>query len=122
MAIYGVWMDHDHAKVLNFKPNEVIKSKLDRNTKAHHTGHHENEKENHIQKFYHDLVNHLKDADQVLIMGPGLAKTEFVKHVESHHHKEFRKKIVGVESADHLTDGEFEKKAREFFTKRNLFN
>jgi len=122
MSIYAVWLDHDHAKILNFTPQELRHEKVDRSSHGHHTGNHEQEKKNQIQKFYHELLNHLQSANQILVMGPGQAKTEFVKHMEDHHHKNLLAKVIGVEAIDYVTDGEIEKKAREIFTKHNLFS
>jgi hypothetical protein len=51
---------------------------------------------------------------EVLIVGPGLAKGELVKHLGSHD-PVWRKKIVGVETVDHPTDKEVVAHARKYF-------
>lgn len=122
MAHYVVWMDHQHAKLFKFVPGEVVKSEVQSHGAKHHNGHLDNANQNHLHKFYNDLASHLKDADEVLIVGSGVAKTEFKHYVEKHGDKSLNKKIVGVENMDKATDKEIEIKARSFFTKHDLFN
>ncbi len=121
MSIFAVWLDHQEAHIFNFLPGQVKKEKLKQHGASHHTGNHEAEKQNQVQKFYHEIAEHLKLAQEVLVLGPGMAKTEFTHFLEGHHHKDLAKKIVAVESMDYASENEIEKKARIYFTKHNLF-
>jgi stalled ribosome rescue protein Dom34 len=68
--------------------------------------------ENH--SFYHDIVSTLQPAQEWLLLGPGSAKDELVKHIRSHH-PQLLGRIVGVESADHPTEPQILAHARKFF-------
>ena len=56
----------------------------------------------------------LAEAAEVLVVGPGVAKLEFIKHVAKHEHA-LEPKIVGVETVDHPTDGQLVAYARRYF-------
>ena len=51
------------------------------------------------------------EADSWLIAGPGGTKKDLEKYLEGHG-EELKKKLVGVESMDHPTEGELLKQAR----------
>lgn len=112
-------MDHETAKVFHiggdsfdeatFKmPKHQLASRAKgRNT--HHRG------ETHDQKeFYDAIVKAVADAQEILVMGPGTAKLDFLKHVHKHD-AALEPRIVGVESADHPTDGQVVAHARAYF-------
>jgi hypothetical protein len=50
----------------------------------------------------------------VLVTGPGLAKTEFVKYV-ARHDPALLERIVAVETVDHPSDGALVAHARAYF-------
>ncbi|MDO9384593.1 MAG: hypothetical protein Q7T86_17220 [Hyphomicrobiaceae bacterium] len=56
----------------------------------------------------------LRPAHEWVFMGPGSAKNELAKHVETHD-SEFRPRIVGVATVDHPTDGQIVAQARSLF-------
>jgi stalled ribosome rescue protein Dom34 len=66
------------------------------------------------QHFYHEVVEALKGAQEILIVGPASAKLNLVKHIHSHDAK-LSDKVVGVESVDHPTDGQLVAYARKYF-------
>lgn len=117
-----VWIEHDHAKVFSYSPEGSQKSEIkNKYTGSHHTGHFEQEKKNNLKKYYHDLAQQLKDAEKLLLVGPGLAKTEFRNHLEQDH-KALAKNIIGIETLDKSTDGEIQNLAKKFFQKYDLFH
>jgi peptide subunit release factor 1 (eRF1) len=67
---------------------------------------------NHLQKYYDEVIVLIRDADSILILGPGEAKTELKKRLEGQHLGE---RIVGVEAADKMTEGQVAAKVREHF-------
>lgn len=56
----------------------------------------------------------LEGADAVLIVGPSTAKLELFRYLHEHDRR-IESKVVGVESADHPTDGEIVARARSYF-------
>lgn len=122
MAYFAVWMDHDHAKIFKFLPEKVEKTEIKRHPHHHNPAHAQNEKNDSVHQFYKDLAKHLDAAKEIYLLGAGVAKNEFKSYLEKHHLERISKHIVGLESMDKSTDGEIEKKARAFFTHRNVFN
>jgi len=65
--------------------------------------------------FYHEVVEALKGAQEILIVGPASAKLNLIKHINSHDHQ-LTDKVIGVESVDHPTDAQLVSYARKYFT------
>jgi stalled ribosome rescue protein Dom34 len=112
------WLDHRQAKVFFFDRSAVESLRL-ATTLTHHQTHNkagtiDGKRAPENQSFYHDIVSALQPAKEWLIVGPGSAKDELVKHIRSRHpHMEDR--IVGVETADHPTEAQIVAHARTFF-------
>jgi stalled ribosome rescue protein Dom34 len=68
--------------------------------------------ENQLNRYYDDVIASIRDAESILILGPGEAKGELEKRLES---KELRGRIVGIETADKMTDRQIAAKARQHF-------
>jgi len=66
-----------------------------------------------LQQYYQQVLVELTDADKILIFGPGKAKTEFFKELQKS--KKFADKIVGVETADKMTEKQIVAKVRALF-------
>jgi stalled ribosome rescue protein Dom34 len=66
-------------------------------------------------RFFNDIAEALKDAIEILIVGPGKEKTAFVTHVKEHQPL-VAAKIQGVETIDHPNEGQLLAYARKHFT------
>lgn len=123
MATYVIWMDSEKAQIFNLKTSGIEKSHLEKHKGDHHT---HSKKDHHgdpaTEHYFRDLAVRLKDAEEVLILGPGLAKNHFKTHLENHHGEQLAKKIVGIENSDHPTDNQILAEARKFFATYNLYN
>lgn len=65
----------------------------------------------HLTGFYDEVIARLRGAEAILILGPGEAKGEFIKRIQS-------KKLGGViqvETADKMTDRQVAAKVSEHF-------
>lgn len=60
------------------------------------------------------VANAVKTAGAILITGPASAKQELVKHIERAH-PQLAKRIAGVDTVDHPSDGELLNLGRKFF-------
>lgn len=122
MTNCAVWLDSEKAYVFNLKSSGVEKSHLEMKVRDHHThnkkDHHEDPAPEH---FFHELAQKLAHANEILILGPGVAKTHFKSHLEVHHPTGLDKKVVGVESCDHPTDNQIVAYSKRFFKAHNLF-
>jgi len=66
----------------------------------------------HLNTYYNEVILCIHDAESILIFGPGEAKGELKKHLER---DGLGGLIVGVETADEMTDGQIAAKARQHF-------
>jgi stalled ribosome rescue protein Dom34 len=112
----AVWIDHHEAKVFHVDDAAFDPAKI----KPHH----------HIQRrdtmtaehahpadalhYFQAVEKALADVEEILIVGPGSAKLELIKHVHQHNHT-LVPKIVGVETVDHPTDGQLVAFAHKYF-------
>lgn len=113
-----IWIDHREAHILYFdaKKNDVIKS-----GSAHTHLHH---KANSIgsgnipvdHQFFHKVVSAVAAVNKMLVVGPGSAKVEFLKHA-AEHNPIVAKKILGVETVDHPTDAQTIAYAQKYFNR-----
>jgi hypothetical protein len=113
-----VWLDHREAKVVDFSVDDkhVVN--------VHHKGGH---RQVHHRAgsvgsghapddlhFYDAIVTALGDAQEILVTGPGTAKVSFREHVTKRHGPVARR-LVGVETLDHPSEGELLAFARKYF-------
>jgi stalled ribosome rescue protein Dom34 len=119
-----VWLDHRSAHVLHLGHDDVaalhVHAKgsghmLEHAKHIHHragtrTGNHAPDN----PTYFNDVVAALGDAHDWLIVGPGTAKQDFMRHLRDHR-PELVERIVGIESADHPTDKQIVANARRYF-------
>ncbi|PKN93999.1 MAG: hypothetical protein CVU44_06245 [Chloroflexi bacterium HGW-Chloroflexi-6] len=65
-----------------------------------------------LNKFYSEVITHIRSADAVLIFGPGEAKGELEKRIE---HEGLSARILAIETVDKMTDRQIVAKVRERF-------
>jgi len=70
----------------------------------------ERKAESHLNKYYDEVIACLQNADSIWILGPGEAKGELKKRIES---KKLRGKIARVETVDKMTDHEIAEHVRQ---------
>lgn len=113
-----VWMDHRDARVFTFNASSADKSVVH----SHQLQPHLHRKSNSIgdgraaadPAYFDDIAKALQDTHEILLTGPANAKLELKKHLEQKW-PQIAKKVVGVESADHPTDGVLLDHARRYF-------
>jgi len=120
----GLWIDHRKA---------VIVSVTDRAEKTRHIVSHmekhvrfsgktqdglaEDQRDRrftgHLHKYYDKVVSYIRDADSILILGPGEAKVELKTRLES---EALGGRIAGIETVDKLTERQLAAKVRQHFS------
>jgi stalled ribosome rescue protein Dom34 len=113
----GLWIDHKQAYAIWCEDGrvDVIPSHVE--PPAHYSGgtqlggklnqkadvelHHNDRFRLQLTKYYREVIAVLKDADSILIMGPGQAKIELEKALRKH--KSMQNRILRVETADKMT-------------------
>ncbi len=111
-----VWLDHIKAQVMHFDLNEVESEFLKtHSTHPHPHLRHSNGREDDNSLFFRDIGEVLKDATEILVVGPGDEKTAFVTHLTAHFPL-IAARIKAVETVDHPTDGQLLAHARKYFS------
>ena len=118
MATHAViWIDHKEARVFHVHPETVDSTTVlaaQHHIHRHPKGREVQEHPDDAHRFFGEVAHQLAGVDALLIVGPASAKLEFFRHLHAHDRK-LESKVVGVESADHPTDGEIVARARECF-------
>ena len=65
----------------------------------------------HLDTYYDEVISHLRDAEVILIFGPGEAKGELVKRVAR---EKLSGRIAGVETVDKMTIPQIAAKVRKY--------
>lgn len=111
-----VWLDHSEAHVIHFNRDEsqtdIIKSasKPHLHVKAGGNGGRSADDRAYLEQ----VISSVKDAQEILITGPGTEKTVLYKLMLKQH-PSVAEKVVSVESSDHPTDNQLLAYARKFF-------
>ncbi len=112
----AVWIDHSEAKIFHIDGESFDPATV---RPRHHLERHKAVTAEHAHPadaahFFHDVATALGDAEEILVVGPGTAKLELLKHVHRHEHA-LEPKIVGIETVDHPTDGQLLAYVRRYF-------
>jgi stalled ribosome rescue protein Dom34 len=119
MATHAVvWIDHKEARVFHVHPTSTDETTI--LAPQHHIHRHPKgrgearEHPDDLIRFFTAVARTLQGADAVLIVGPSSAKLELLRHFHQHD-RVLESRVVGIESADHPTDGQIVARAREYF-------
>jgi hypothetical protein len=125
----GLWIDHKQAYVISDQDGivEVIPSHIE--PPAHYSGGtqlggKQNQKADtelrksdrfrlQMKKYYQQVISALKDANSILIIGPGEAKIEFEKALMKY--KGLQDRVLKVETADKMTKNQMVAYVRKFY-------
>jgi stalled ribosome rescue protein Dom34 len=113
-----IWIDHSEARIAHVHPEAADETTI--LAPQHHIHRHPKgrgearEHPDDAHRFFAEVAKALAGVDAILIVGPSSAKFEFFKYVHQHE-RGLEPKIVGIESADHPTDGEIVTRARTYF-------
>ena len=70
----------------------------------------------HLNIYYEAVIACLRDAESILLFGPGEAKGELKKRLEK---KKLGGRIVGVETVDKMSDRQIAAKVRQYFAEES---
>jgi hypothetical protein len=127
----GLWIDHKKAIVVAVtdKGEEIglvlskVEKQLRRSGDSPLEGRHESQQvpaddsrqrafTGHLNIYYDAVIACLRDAQSILIFGPGEAKSELKRRLERSNMGE---RIAGVETVDKMTDRQIAAKVRQYF-------
>jgi stalled ribosome rescue protein Dom34 len=113
-----IWIDHNDARIFHVHPEAAEETTV--LAPQHHIHRHPKgrgearEHPDDERRFFHDVAGHLEGVDAILIVGPSSAKLEFFRYIHAHE-RVLEPKVVGIETADHPTDGQIVARARSYF-------
>jgi len=120
----GVWIDHRKAVIVlvtdEGEETRLIESNMEKHVRfssgSSQDGSAESTRDrqfaSHLGGYYDKVIACIRDAESILIFGPGEAKGELEKRLEN---KELGGRIVGIETVDKMTDRQIAAQVRQHF-------
>ncbi len=120
----GLWIDHKKAVIVFVAGKDTEIEFISSNIEKHHrqsgvatpaddvrqrglTG--------HLNSFYDEVVSCIRNAESILILGPGEAKGELKKRLEKDN---LSRRIIGIKTSDKMTDKQIVALVRGHFRNR----
>jgi hypothetical protein len=108
----GLWIDHRKAVIVSLTDSgenlREVPSHMEKHVRysggaADVSGEDQRDMRfaDHLARFYEKVIARIRNADAILILGPGEAKGELKARLE---HESLGGSIVGIETADKMTD------------------
>jgi len=121
----GVWIDHRKAviAILAGKTEQVLQVTSDMEKHVRYSGAAQEDSAEdqrdrrftgHLNKYYDQVIGCIRDADSILLLGPGEAKIELEERLGK---EGLRGRIVGIETVDKMTDRQVAARVRQRFLK-----
>jgi len=127
----GLWIDHSRAVIVSISGKKekvvILESEINRHFRSP-TGKNDsspNGRRNvtpgdiqdrgfaeHMSAFYNKVISSLRGAGAIYILGPGESKGELAKKIQN---SGLSGKVVGIETADKMTDHQIAAKIRKYF-------
>jgi hypothetical protein len=127
----GLWIDHRKALIVTVTDKgqvisliiSAVEKQARRSLKSRHAGPYEPQQvraddsrqrafTGHLNIYYEAVIASIRDAESILIFGPGEAKGELKKRLKRIN---LGGRIVGVETIDKMTDRQITAKVRKHF-------
>lgn len=129
----GLWIDHKRAMIVILSKEgenfQQIESNVAKHSRYHGATHPKSpysaqyqkgddqldrQLVEQLNKFYGNIIARIREADSLLIFGPGEAKHELEKRLA---HEKLNLNITGIETADKMTERQIAAKVRNYFKK-----
>lgn len=129
----GLWVDHRKAVIVTLENGTEVTREIQSNMEKHvrfssgtHSKDHldtqgpaaedmrDRQFKEHLDRYYDEVIAYIRDADSILIFGPGEAKVELENALK---HNGLGEYVIGVESVDKMTDRQIAAKVRGYFQK-----
>jgi hypothetical protein len=121
----GVWIDHRKAVIAiiagNTEGMRQVTSNMEKHVRYSGAAQEDSAEDQrdkrftgHLNKYYDRVIACIRDADSILILGPGEAKIELEERLGK---EALRGRIVSVETVDKMTDRQVAARVRQRFLK-----
>jgi hypothetical protein len=104
----GLWIDQKNAVIFSLADEGAEIKRIASTLETHE----EKPVTSHLNDYYDEVLAYIRTAESILIFGPGEAKAELQKRLE---YAELHEHIVGIETADKMTDNQIVTKIRQHF-------
>ena len=131
--VAGIWLDHRKAVIVTITDDgetiERVESNVERKVRLSGgsrtgktpygpqqvavDGKQEARIERQLRRYYQEIIRKVQDANEILIFGPGEAKTEIKKELQKS--RELVQKKLSVEPADKMTERQIAARVKKFF-------
>jgi hypothetical protein len=127
----GLWIDHEKAIVVAITEKEeeitliisMVEKQLRRSGDSPLKGSYESQQvpaddrrqrtyTGHLNIYYDAVIASIRNAESILIFGPGKAKDELKKRLEKNN---LGRRVVGIETVDRMTERQISAKVRQYF-------
>ena len=119
----GLWIDHRETVIVTIADNGEKTKRIESGMEKHvrfsggsrsEEGSADDQRDRqftgHLNTYYDEVIAHLRDAESILIFGPGEAKGELEKRLAS---KGLSGRIAGSETVDKMTDRQIAARVRQ---------
>jgi hypothetical protein len=122
----GIWIDHKQAVIASINAEgakiKQIKSDMEKHVRFSGGAADVTEEDmrdrrftNHLNQYYDAVIACIRDADSILIFGPGEAKGELDKRLESQH---LDGHVASLETFDKMSNRQIMAKVRQHYSKK----
>jgi hypothetical protein len=120
----GLWIDHKKAVIVFVAGKDTETKLISSSIEKHHRQSgvatpaddvRQRELTGHLSSFYDEVVSCLREAEFILILGPGEAKGELKQRLEKDN---LRRRIVGMKTSDKMTDKQIVAVVRGHFNQK----
>ena len=119
----GIWIDHKKAVVVSASASGVTAKTLESEVGPHtrYSGSqqgrgekkYEDRHDQHLDRYYDEVITQLGQPEALLIFGPGEAKLQLKERLSRS--RALSDRIVGIETTDKLTDPQIIAKVKEHY-------
>ena len=127
----GLWVDHRKAVIVKLEDKketiQIILSTMEKHTRFS-TGSHSDTPNDvngstaedirdrqynlHLGRYYSEIAFNIREADSIMLFGPGEAKVEFAAYLKK---EKLENKIAKIDTVDKMTDRQISAKVHDFF-------
>ena len=116
-----VWLDQTEAHVIHFTRDAAETDVIKTTSQHKKDGVVGNNRAEESTDYMDDVATAITGAKEILIVGPGMEKMTFIRHLNKNY-ADIANKVVSVETVDHPNDGQLLAYARKYFVKADMMN
>ena len=116
-----VWLDQTEAHVIHFSRTDSDTDVIKTTSQHKKDGVVGNNRAEEDTTYFDEVAAAITDSKEILIVGPGMEKLGFMRHLTKSH-TDIAEKVVSVETVDHPNDGQLLAYARKYFVKADMTN